>query len=294
MFSTRKVIRSLAILLVLTFFISSFALAQEAISVGDTVEGTAAAASVEYSLTLDAEQSVIIALESLDFDTYIEVLDNSGASIASDDDGGDGLNSRLEFTAPAAGTYTIIVRSWLGEADGAYTLSIEGEGGGGALGGLLGGGSSSSESSSESAAAEGGGDLSVGDSITVSDASGQPEYTISLSEGESVQINVESEEFDTYMELLDGSGDVIAEDDDGGDGLNSRLFFTAPSSGTYTIRIRSFGGGNVDGEFTLSVAASDVVSQAEGGSLSFNEPITVEPGSALSLVTTSKGLKAML
>ncbi|MCA9913048.1 MAG: PPC domain-containing protein [Anaerolineae bacterium] len=286
MIHTRKVIRSLAIFLVLTFFVSSIAFAQEAINVGDTVEGTAAAANVEYSLSLDADQSVVISLESLDFDTYIDVLDSAGTSVASDDDGGDGLNSRLEFTAPAAGTYTIVVRSFIGEPDGAYTLSVAGEGGGsGALGGLLGGSSSSSDSS----AAQGSGDLSVGDSITDTASGTQPEYTIALSEGESVRIDVESDDFDTYLELRDSSGAIIEEDDDGGDGFTSRLFSTAVSSATYTIRIRSFGGGGVDGTFTLTVAASDVVSQAEGGSLSFNEPITVEPTGALSLVFNFEG-----
>jgi hypothetical protein len=280
MIRSGKVARFAALFLILIFSLSSIAFAQDAIAVGDTVEGTADNESVQYSINLEADEAVEISLDSVDFDAYIELLDSSGTTIASDDDSGGNLNSLLEFTAPEAGTYTIIVRSWVGDASGDFTLSVSGAGGsdGGSLGGLLGG--SSSDSTSDAAQ---GGDLSVGDSIEGTADNNTPEFSVALSEGQSVQIDIVSEDFDTYLELLDSNGSIIDENDDGGDGLNSRLFFTAPASDTYIIRVRAFGG-DATGDFTVSVSESNVVAEASGGTLSFGDSITVEPDSAQNVV----------
>lgn len=287
MIHTFKLVRSIFLLVIFTLLLNSIAFAQDTVSVGDVVEGNAANENVEYAITLDAAEVVVIELTSSAFDAYIELLDSAGAVVGSDDDSAGDLNARLEFTAPAADTYTIIVRSWAGTANGDYTLSVSGAGAEGSesgttgLGGLL-GGSSNSDSSAD---AQQSGDLVVGDSITATADGNQPEFAITLEEGQSVQIDVSSDDFDTYLEVRDASGALIDENDDGGDSLNSRLFFTAPASATYILRVRAFGG-NATGTFTISVVESNVVSEQAGGTLSFNEPITVTPESAQSIVYT--------
>lgn len=57
---------------------------------------------------------------------------------------------------------------------------------------------------------------------------------------------------DTYLRLYDSNGTLIAENDDGGTGLNSLLRFTANSAGTYYIEADSWNGGSL-GEYTLAV-----------------------------------------
>jgi len=279
-----KLFRAILLLVILVFSLSSLAFAQESVGVGDTVESSVDNGTVEYTITLAADESIVIALDSDDFDPYIEVLDSAGTSLATDDDSGGNFNALLDFTAPADDTYTIVVQSWVGAATGSYTLSIS-EGGAageesGGLGGLLGG---SSDGESDSAAQQDGGDISVGDSITGTANNNTPEYSISLTEGQSVQIDIVSDDFETYLEVLNSGGSIIDENDDGGDGLNSRLFFTAPETATYTLRVRAFGG-DATGNFTLTVAESNVVAEVSGGTLSFNEPVTVDPDSAQSVV----------
>ena len=72
-------------------------------------------------------------------DPLVRVLDASGAVIAENDDGGRGLDSHLQFTAPASGDFTIEVDG-VGVTAGSYRLQAEGPGGANLLlsGGLRG------------------------------------------------------------------------------------------------------------------------------------------------------------
>ena len=54
-------------------------------------------------------------------DPRLRILDATGALVAEDDDGGLGLDSHLQFTATASGTFTIQVTG-VGAATGSYTL----------------------------------------------------------------------------------------------------------------------------------------------------------------------------
>jgi hypothetical protein len=275
----RKNVLRILMLLVLLLGIPATLLAQDSIAVGDSVSGEAAGADVEYTIDLTAGETVDIDLQSdLEaggFDTQIKVLDANGNELADDDDGGDtGLNSLLNFEAPEDGTYTIIVTSFFGDPEGPYTLSVSGSTGGGGGGGNTGGE----------------GDLQVGDSIT-EDASGNVEYTISLEEGQSVSIDVTSDDFDTYLDVLDSDGEIVASDDDGGEGFNSLLAFTAPDSGIYTLLVRSFAG-DADGTFTLTVEEGTGGGGGggnAGGTIEYGQTIEVDPDGAVSSIFTFEG-----
>lgn len=83
-------------------------------------------------------------------------------------------------------------------------------------------------------------------------SSGGNRYTFTGSAGDWVAITMSSSTMDTYLELRDASGTLIAEDDDGGDGTNSRIYVSSlPYSGTYTIIARGFGGST--GSFYLTL-----------------------------------------
>jgi hypothetical protein len=79
------------------------------------------------------------------------------------------------------------------------------------------------------------------------------DYTVNLSGGDQVAIDLISENFDTIVTLLAADGSTVAENDDGPDGsTNSLLFARITETGKYIIRVRAFGetGG---GAFNLKV-----------------------------------------
>ena len=97
--------------------------AQETLSAG-TVEGTLDNAIGTYQLNAEAGDEFFIFLNSADFDPYIEIMNGSGESIATDDDSGSGSNSALLFVAPEAATYTVNARAYDGAATGSYALTL--------------------------------------------------------------------------------------------------------------------------------------------------------------------------
>lgn len=79
------------------------------------------------------------------------------------------------------------------------------------------------------------------------------DYVLQLQAGSQVTVDVSSESFDSIVYLIGADGVTIAENDDGPDGsTNSLLFTRIAKTGTYTIRVRSFGDA-AGGNFTLKV-----------------------------------------
>jgi serine protease Do len=72
------------------------------------------------------------------------------------------------------------------------------------------------------------------------------------SAGDRVEIDMTSEDFDTYLVLVGPSGDEVAQDDDGGTDLNSSLITRLPQNGEYTIWAGSFSG-DATGSYNLSL-----------------------------------------
>ena len=116
------------------------------ISIGQTVNGALTTSDCwspidgepfyadRYSFYAAAGQQVAILLTSPDFDSFLYLIAPDGALIASDDDGGGGLNSRIPensgyFTLPVSGTYLIEVGTAFDSQTGNYTLSLTAPGG---------------------------------------------------------------------------------------------------------------------------------------------------------------------
>ncbi len=79
------------------------------------------------------------------------------------------------------------------------------------------------------------------------------DYLVKFNKGDNVAIDLSSDSFDSIITLLAPDGSTIAENDDGPDGSSNSLLFTRiAKTGTYIVRIRSFGetGG---GAFKLKV-----------------------------------------
>lgn len=87
-----------------------------------------------YSLSLVAGDSIVLTTSTPNSETalpvnlldpVLELYDPSGVLLASNDNGPDGRNSRIIYTAPATGTYRVIVRAK--DTDGgAYILQVTG------------------------------------------------------------------------------------------------------------------------------------------------------------------------
>jgi Bacterial pre-peptidase C-terminal domain len=79
------------------------------------------------------------------------------------------------------------------------------------------------------------------------------DYTVKLTKGDNLAIDLSSENFDSIITLLAPDGSTVAENDDGPDGTSNSLLFTRINeTGTYIIRVRSFGETGV-GNFKLKV-----------------------------------------
>lgn len=103
--------------------------------------------------------------------------------------------------------------------------------------------------------------INPGDTV-IATYSGEPvDYALTLDAGVIVQIDMMSEDFDSYISVLDAAGVELASDDDGGDFPNSRLRFAAPESATYTLRatVSPFVSEVTEGSYTLSVMSVSVV-----------------------------------
>jgi len=98
---------------------------------GGTVEGTlmptdCLGPELEYrdfwTLVVDAPGTVRLELSSADFDAYVELQDATGAVVGSDDDGGEGTDSKLEVWLDA-GRYRVVASTYGRGQRGQYSLS---------------------------------------------------------------------------------------------------------------------------------------------------------------------------
>jgi len=199
----------------------------------------------DYRVNLRAGQRLEAQMTSDDFDAYLEVYaeDSLRQSLASDDDSAGDLNARLRFTAPEAGVYIVRARTFSGIETGDYQLSLK-----------------------ERAALRmpRPGRIAVGRDETGSlgghsaeddDGKRYDAYAFRASAGERVKIDLESDDFDSFLRvgrIENGAFVQMAENDDGGSSLNARLVFTAPQAGEYLIRVTSYNG-SAEGDYRLSM-----------------------------------------
>jgi hypothetical protein len=78
------------------------------------------------------------------------------------------------------------------------------------------------------------GSLSTGDETGPRNALAD-RYSLTLEQGQSVRIELSSDQFDGYLMVLDSRGRPLAEDDDSGGANNPRIRFVASGNETYTV-----------------------------------------------------------
>lgn len=184
-------------------------------------------------------------------DPYLRIIDADGNDVAVNDDY-DGLNSRLEFTLDANGVVYVEARGFSDAHEGAYTLLVE---------------DAAQPSDAIASSARTRGRIAVGQDVTerLDFAGDRDWHRIRLEEGQSYRFQLVPGDGDgigdPLLRLYDADGQELAADDDGGDGLNSYLEFTAPATGNYFVEARDFNESST-GSYRLSARAGDVPADA--------------------------------
>lgn len=203
-----------------------------------------------YTFTGRAGQRIRVTMESDEFDTYLRLGRMQGTDfeeLESDDDGaGEGTNSQLSATLQEDGEY-VIRASPLGDGTGAYTLRAEER--------VV---RAPQAPQPLQAGVRAQGALEEDDAVLENDNSYYDLWSYRGHAGESVKIQMMSDDFDTYVaigRMVNGEWEDIATMDDGGEGTNTLLEVTLPADGEYLIRANSLGADET-GEYTLLIESS--------------------------------------
>ncbi len=191
-------------------------------------------------------------------DPYLRGIHDADGNLISgttNDDGGTGYNSQLTFTASESDTYFIAAGAYGIFSQGTYELEV-----------------------TDTAAADDfpqdtstTGRVAVGGSATgdIQSANDQDWFAVELVAGQTYQIDVRGRSTgdgwlpDPYLHgIHDAEGNLIAgtTNDDGGEGNNSRLTFTATENGTYYI---AAGANSGQGTYVVEVAEDDFAQSTE-------------------------------
>lgn len=191
-------------------------------------------------------QRVQIEMKADSLDAFISFGKMDGAefnSLRTDDDSGEGTDSKLTITLPDDGQYVIRANE-VGPKTGAYTLSVV-----------------ERQPGPTSATPH---PIGLGQEVTGNlndedpagdDGSYYDYWTFQGHAGDHLRITMSSDAFDTFVSIgtLDGqSYNELGGNDDGNDGTNSLLEFTLPNDGVYVIRAKALSGEN-EGEYRLKV-----------------------------------------
>jgi hypothetical protein len=211
--------------------------------------------AVRYGLRLEGGRAYRIALNAAngsELDPKISIgrilADGSLESLAQDDDGGGGSNALLRFRPETSGTYVVEVQK-VGRVNGLYRLVVEQAAAGRAPA------ATQAMRLGENISGElrdGGARLTATDTLFNT-------YSIALRAGQKVNVKMDKEgdaNLDPLLEiglLTSAAFEALAKDDDGGQGLNARIKFTAPSDGTYIIRAMA-GEPTQEGQYTVGVS----------------------------------------
>jgi len=190
----------------------------------------------------------LIAMDSDDFDAYLDFGPMSGDSLLvqqQDDDGGEGTNPLLRVRLPHDGRFGVRARPLSESETGTYTLRVTPFTPAPPVRRTLHAGETAL------------GSLTREDALLDQHISYQ-EWTYEGREGEQVRIRMSSDDFDSYLsfgrEESDGSFVELAFNDDApNDGLNSVIEYRLPASGIYVIRVRPYSSGT--GTYALELAS---------------------------------------
>jgi hypothetical protein len=211
-----------------------------------------------YTFQGTAGSSAVIDLRSADFDTYLVVEAPSGEQFTNDDYEGSTERSLLSLDLTESGEYTVSATSYEGGVTGAYTLDM------------------STDLQSAPVDMQNTGNLASGDS-TFSDGEYYDAYTFEGQPGQSLTIDLNSDDFDTYLVLETPDGQKEA-NDDADSTAHSQIVTTLSQLGTYTVYVTSYGASET-GDYVVSVTQGASTSGA-GGSGRDSQALTLGEGTS--------------
>ena len=210
----------------------------------------------EFTFQGTAGQQVEIIVGSDELDTYAFLVGPDGAQLMSDDDGGGNLDSRILFTLPTNGTYTIQATTYSDSVTGPIWVSV-------------------AEYIVLPIQTQ---TLSLGQMITASidmqdgqcGASGRrcEAWTLDLSAGQAIQIDNQSESYDVGVRLLNPVMQIVWQNDGYYGAVPTSPVFVAPYAGTYQLLVMGSPGSST----TVQVGG------AEAGATVSRNVTSIRPG----------------
>lgn len=217
-----------------------------------------------FTLTGSAGDPITIDLVSDDFDAYLYLVGPGYDEPLSDDDSGGACHARLTVFLPEDGPFRLVVGSW--QSPGSYTLRVDsrahppapGECSGDEFGGeffdtdML----ASLTRVEPAGALESGAELvgSLDDAdARLSDDSRADAWTLSGEPGQTLVVELVSEDFDALLVRVPPGRDRYEMDDDSAGNCNSRLYVTFEGSEPHLIVANSLSADG-RGRYTLRVS----------------------------------------
>lgn len=215
-------------------------------------------------------EEVSVSLRSDEFDTYLVVVDDGEFREVNDDRGRGDTNSALTFRVDRPRDFYIIVTTYDPGATGRYTLTAVTEASVNAGWGDAVSATSTRESTT--------GTLESADD-TLSGGEYYDSHRLRAEAGNVLTIELESDDFDTYLILIEPDGSQVDIDDARGSS-NSYLERVLEHSGEYEILVTSYSAGE-RGRYTLSyktapLAAADLSLPGDAVVYTTRLPATVE------------------
>lgn len=218
---------------------------EEQVEMGELVEGDAELESGElvdeYPLQGAPGRLVRLRLSSRELDTYLILVDPEGNQLENDDDelGNSSIETRLEM----AGPHRVLVTSYEPGETGRYTLAVG-----------LGDVRPLPEVRDIDLGARIGGRLEDGDEL-LPQGELADRYSFLAEAGTPIEIEMSSDEIDTYLGLSFPDGTILTNDDDWEETSRSRLELILPQTGTYQLMATSYAAGEL-GAYRLAVERS--------------------------------------
>jgi len=196
-----------------------------------------------YQFSLPNDGTIAAIMDSSQVDSYLTLTDGGGNVLRSDDNSY-GYEDPLIVQFLPAGTYQLIARAASSTVGGQYTVILN----------------ASLGPRPPFCASRG--NLSPGGSISgtlaytacqYTDATFADVYQMTLGADTTIDLRLNSGDFDAYLVVLDAKGDLVAQDDDSGGGTNARIQQKL-TAGKYYVYAKPFANYYSVGNYTLTLA----------------------------------------
>lgn len=188
-----------------------------------------------YQLEMSDDAWLDISVEATggNLDPTVELLNPDMEQLAYNDDGGEGKNSLIDDFRAFPGTYFLRVNRYSGAQEGSYAISVAREW---------------PQNYEIGATATG----------TLDAANTSDIYLLVIGARISLNLSLEraGENLDPVLSVLDGAGETLAHDDDGGENSNSLIADLSLDAGVYYIRARRYSESSA-GAYHLTVEYAD-------------------------------------